>query len=368
MVAMKTKVSILWTALFALVLAALPSLANARDCERPFSDVYAATSASVVMVTAVAVDPFRILDRVQPHVGSGFVIEPGDLIVTNSHVVYGASVLIVRTQDETQLPAKLVGADPILDIAVLKIEKAPTNSPTPLRLGDSDLLRVGDQVMAVGNSLGLGQTATVGVVSGLNRVLPLTTLSYLRPLIQTDAAVNPGNSGGPLMNACGEVVGVTTLMLKEAQAAGFAVPARIVKEIVPQLVENGRVIRPWHGIYGRMIDPFLGMMLHLPPVQGFLVETVEPGSPAEKIGLKGGDVPIKIAAETFLLGGDIITKVDGTPLTSMKQVRAIVEGFKVGQSVTIDYIDPEKGITSATVVLPERPILPGDLRFGRGED
>jgi len=348
----------------ALLCAAVLPARAARDCEKPFADVFERTAASVVTVVAIAVDPFRIADRVQPRMGSGFVIEPGDLIVTNSHVVYGASVLIVQSKEGKQMPAKLAGADPILDLAVLKLQQ-PAGSPAPLPLGDSDALRVGDPVMAVGNAFGLGETATVGVVSGLNRVLPLSTMSYLLPFIQTDAAINPGNSGGPLLNACGEVVAVNTLMLKEAQGMGFAVPVRIVKQVVPELLANGRIVRPWHGIYGRMIDPFLAIILHLPPVQGFLVETVEPGSPAEKIGLKGGDLPVKIGAETFLLGGDIILSVDGTKLTSMKTVLSIVSGFKVGETVKIEYLDPEKGIQSAEVVLPERPILPGDIRFGR---
>jgi len=362
---MKLKVSGVLAALALLVAAAAPARA-ARDCEKPFADVFERTAASVVTVVAIAVDPFRIADRVQPRVGSGFVIEPGDLIVTNSHVVYGASVLLVQTKEDTKIPAKLAGADPILDLAVVKLQQRIAKA-TPLPLGDSDALRVGEPVMAVGNALGLGETATVGVVSGMNRVLPLSTMSYLRPFIQTDAAINPGNSGGPLLNACGEAVGVNTLTIKEAQGMGFAVPARLVKQIVPELIAHGRVIRPWHGIYGRMIDPFLAMVLHMPPVQGFLVETVEPGSPAEKIGLKGGDLPVKIGMETFLIGGNIILKVDGTALTDMKTVLSIVNGFKVGQTVKIEYLDPEKGHQTAEVVLPERPILPGDIRFGRDE-
>jgi S1-C subfamily serine protease len=343
------------------------SLAAARDCEKPFAAVFESTSGSIVTVAAIAVNPFRVYDRVQPRAGSGFVIEPGDQIVTNSHLVYGARVLFIETKDGKRLPAKLVGADPVLDLALLKLE--PGTPPLkPLPLGNSDELHVADQVMAVGNSMGLGETVSVGVVSGLNRILPLTTMSYLLPFIQTDASINPGNSGGPLLNTCGEAVGVTTLILKEAQGIGFAVPMRLVRQVVPELLAHGRVIRPWHGIYGRMIDPYLAAMLHMPPVQGFLVETVEPGSPAEKIGLKGGSLPVKIATETFLLGGDIITRVDDTPLTDTKTVRSIVNGFKVGQIVRIEYLDPEKGKVTAKVVLPERPVLPGDFRFALAEE
>jgi S1-C subfamily serine protease len=358
--------NLILSALLALCVAVeTPATAPARECDKPFADVFEAASPSVVMVTAVAVDPFRIRDRVQPRVGSGFVIEPGDLIVTNSHVVYGASTLIVQSSEGDEIPVHLAGADPVLDLAVLKVEEG--RHLRPLRLAGSDGLRVGDPVMAVGNSLGLGQTATVGVVSGLNRVLPFSTMSYLLPFIQTDAAINPGNSGGPLMNRCGEAVGVTTLMLRQARGAGFAVPARIVEQVVPELIEHGRIIRPWHGIYGRTIEPYLAMILRLPPIHGFLVETIEPGSPAEKIGLKGGVLPVNIAGETFLLGGDIITRVNGTALTDMATVLGVVNGFKVGQTVKIEFVRAGEGLMSAEVVLPERPVLPGDLRFGSGE-
>ncbi len=346
--------------------AALPEIAAARECEKPFSEVFEAASPSVVGVMAIAVDPFRVAGRVEPRLGSGFAWEAGDLVITNSHVVYGASVVVVQTKAGEQIPAKLAGADPILDVAVLKLQGEPSLKPLPLAAPDS--ARVGANVMAIGNALGLGQTATVGIVSGLDRVLPLSTMSYLLPFIQTDAAINPGNSGGPLLNACGEVIGITTGVLKMAQGMAFAVPVQLVKQIVPELLSQGRAIRPWHGIYGRIVDPMLAFMLHLPPVQGFLVETVEPGSPAEKIGLKGGDLPVTIGAETFLLGGDIITQVDGTPLTDMKTILSIVGAFKVGQTVRIEYLDPEKGTVTAETVLPERPVLPSDLRTGQDKN
>jgi S1-C subfamily serine protease len=337
------------------------STALAATCEKSFADVFEVVSPSVVMVTAITVDPYRLTNRIMPKLGSGFVIDPGDLIVTNSHVVYGASVLAVQSKDGEQISAKLVGADPILDLAVLRAQ-APTMNLHPLRLGDSDALRVGDEVMAVGNSMGLGQTATTGVVSGLNRVLPLSTMSYLQPFIQTDAAINPGNSGGPLVTRCGAAVGVNTMMLKEAQTTGFAVPANLLKQVIPELLEHGRVIRPWHGIYGRIVDPVLATILHLPAVSGFLIETVEPGSPAEKVGLKGGTLPVQIGMQKFLLGGDIVTEVNNTKLTNMKAVLAILNGFKVGQVVNLKYLRPGQGLKTVTATLVERPPLPGDLQ------
>ncbi len=333
--------------------------ADAAGCERPFADVFDAVSKSVVMVTAISVDPFKLHDRVQYRTGSGFVIEPGDLILTNSHVVYGASELHVRSIDGHSVPARLAGADPILDLAVLKMPRAFSALP-PLALGDSDATRIGEEVMAVGNSFGLGQTVTTGVVSGANRVLPITPMSYLLPFIQTDAAINPGSSGGPLVNRCGQAIGVNSAMLRIAENIGFAVPANVARRVIPELVEKGRVVRPWHGIYGRMVDLGLLMFFNVPLVQGFLVETVEPGSPAEKIGLRGGTVPVVIGAETFILGGDIITRVNGTAITDMRTVIELAGKLKVGDTLKIQYV--RDGETySVEAVLPERPILPGDL-------
>lgn len=334
--------------------------ALAAKCEKTFADVFEIVSPSVVMVTAITVNPYRLTNRVTPKLGTGFLIEPGDLIVTNSHVVYGASMLVVQSKDGEQISAKLVGADPVLDLAVIRV-LAPSAGLRPLRLGDSDALRVGDEVMAVGNSMGLGQTATSGVVSGLNRVLPLSTMSYLQPFIQTDAAINPGNSGGPLVTKCGEAVGVNTMMLKNAQTTGFAVPANLLKLVIPELLQHGRVVRPWHGIYGRIVNPILAALLQLPVAGGFLIETVEPGSPAEKVGLKGGTLPVQIGMQKFLIGGDIISEVDGTKLTDMKSVLAVLNSFKVGQTVNLKYFRPGQGFQTAQATLIERPVLPGDL-------
>jgi serine protease Do len=186
--------------------------------------------------------------------------------------------------------------------------------------------------MAIGNAMGLHEPATSGIVSGLNRVLPLSTMSYLEPFIQTDAAINPGNSGGPLVTKSGEVVGINTMMLRDAQTTGFAIPANLLKQVIPELVEHGKVMRPWHGLYGQMMDPILADLMKVPVAAGFLIEKVEPGCPVEKIGLRGGALPIQMGMQTLLLGVDVITEIDEKTPTDMREVLALVAGLKLDKS------------------------------------
>ncbi len=208
------------------------------------------------------------------------------------------------------MPAKLVGADPIFDLAVIQISKPKRGTLPTVKLGDSDKLRPGEEVIAIGNPLGLDQTVTRGIVSGLNRLLPETPLSLTEPLIQTDTAINPGNSGGPLLNRCGEVIGITTAIVPEAQNIGFAIPINLAKAIIPGLIKDGHVIRPWIGFHGQLIGAELRKLLQMPLVDGLLVEVVEPGSPADKLGVRGGEMELSIGGSSLLLGGDIVVSLN----------------------------------------------------------
>jgi S1-C subfamily serine protease len=180
------------------------------------------------------------------------------------------------------------------------------------------------------------------------------------PLIQTDAAINPGNSGGPLVNRCGEVVGLTSALLADAKNIGFAIPSNIVKQVLPQLVQQGRVMRPWLGVSGKVIGKEVQDLLKLPLVDGFLVETIEPGSPVAKAGLHEGELLIAISGEEFLFGGDIITAANGKELDDTEKFAQFVRALKVGDTVRLTlYHD---GTTRQVEFnLPERPILPGDV-------
>jgi S1-C subfamily serine protease len=330
----------------------------AAACDRPFAEVFREVAPSVVRVLSVAIDPFNLTERVQMGMGSGLVIDDDGHVVTNAHVIHDASEIVISVDAGDMREAKIVGLDPISDLAVVGLTDRSVRL-TKAKLGSTKTLEVGEEVLAVGHPLGLDKTVTQGIISGTGRVVPFSPMSWLTPLLQTDAAVSPGNSGGPLVNRCGEVIGINTLAGREGQNLNFAIPIDIVQDLVPQLVAQGRVIRPWHGIHGRLVPPVLMYTLGFGP--GFMVETVEPGSPAEEIGLRGGRLPVAIGADEFLLGGDVITQVNGEALTDMDTVIRIVKAFKVGDTVKLEY--RRDGMAqSAEVVLPERPMLPGDVQ------
>ncbi|MBI2881429.1 MAG: trypsin-like peptidase domain-containing protein [Candidatus Tectomicrobia bacterium] len=343
--------------------AATPDARAKTGCSAPLPDLYEKVSPAVVFISAVSIDPFRVKDRIHTSIGSGFIISKEGLVLTNSHVVFGRQAITVTLDDGTRVSANLLGADPILDLAVLRIA-APGKKLPVLTLGDSKGVRTGEEVIAIGNPFGLEQTLTRGIVSGVNRILPESVHSMMLPLIQTDASINPGNSGGPLLNRCGEVIGINTAVLTEAQNIGFAVPVNVAKQVLPQLLKKGRVVRPWFGASGKWIEKDVRKLLNWPLVDGFLVETIEPGSPAEAAGVRGGRVPITIEGEEFLLGGDIITAADGQPLNSPEKVEKFVQSLKVGATVRLTLFREGK-TRKVEIRLPERPLLPGDAPSDR---
>ncbi len=334
--------------------------ANARaGCTESIPDLFKRVSPAVVFISAIRINPFKLKDRVETGIGTGFIISKDGLVLTNSHVVFGRQAIMVLMDNGQKAPAQMVGADPILDLAVLRIP-VPSKGLPVLRLGDSKKIRIGEEVVAVGNPLGLEQTLTRGVVSGVNRILPDSPMSLSLPFIQTDAAINPGNSGGPLLNRCGEAIGINTAGFLGAQNIGFAVPSHIAKKVVPQLVKDGRIIRPWLGVSGKLIGEEFRSFLNFPLVDGYLVETVEPGSPAQKLEVRGGVLPIQIAGEEVLLGGDIITVANGLPIAKPKNFKKFIQSLKVGDMVRLTLHRAGK-TRKIEFRLPERPILPGDL-------
>jgi serine protease Do len=331
----------------------------AHECKEPIPSIFQRVSPGVVLVSAVTIDPFKVTGRFSSMVGSGFIISSSGTILTNSHLVYGAQTITVGIGGQTK-PAVLIGADPILDLAALKIS-VPSGGLSVLKLGDSDTLQIGQEIIAIGNPLGLEQTLVHGLVSGINRILPVAPMSMMLPMIQADAAINPGHSGGPLLNRCGEVVGVTTSMMSGAENIGFAIPINVAKQVMDQLIRDGRVIRPWLGVRGRLIRAKrLKAIFNLPLVDGFLVETVDPASPAEAAGIQGGELPIVVSGEEYLFGGDIITMGNGSALDDERRFDDFVRSLKVGDSVRLT-LHREGKQMEVTFSLPERPVLPGDI-------
>ncbi len=355
---------VLGVAMVAAMLAAVPP-ARAADqpagaaCQEAIPDLYDRVSPAVVSITARSINPYQPTERVTHVVGSGVIIDPKGLILTNAHVVFGRQAIVVTLDDGTNLPGQLVGADPIFDIALVRIP-APTSGTLPTATpGDSDHLRVGEEVLAIGNPLGLDQTLTRGIVSGINRILPNTALSLMEPLIQTDAPINPGNSGGPLVNRCGEIVGITTAILPEAQNIGFAIPINLVKSMLPELLRNGRIIRPWLGFQAQLVGRPLREILRLPLVDGLMVEVVDPGGPAEKAGIHGGEAEVMIGDHTFLVGGDIVTGINEIRVNAPDNLVQAMQGLKVGMIVRLT-VFRDGTYREVSYELPERPLLPAD--------
>jgi serine protease Do len=284
-------------------------------------------SKSVVNIASVRMMQDQLF-RVFPvqGVGSGIIIDDRGHILTNNHVIDGTDRLRVTLEDSKQVGAKVVGTDEETDLAVLRAEPLEINSKDavkfqPVNLGNSEELKVGQIVMAVGNPFGLtgGPTVTAGIISSLNRNVQFE--NGILELVQTDAAINPGNSGGPLINTKGEVVAINTAKIPYGQGIGFAVPINTVKSILNDLIENGRVTRPWLGISTVKLNPRIASYYRLPLVHGALIVNVEPYSPADNAGLRRGD---------------IIEEIDGNKIESPSQISSYIRKKKmVNDRVTV---------------------------------
>jgi serine protease Do len=333
----------------------IATAAAAQPCAEPLAAVFERISPAVVSIQAMKINKAKPQRRFETIVGSGVIIDKDGQILTNAHVVDGAASLTVTLDSGNKTPARILGLDPVLDLALLRVD---TTAPLPAaRLGDSTAVKVGEEVVAIGNPIGLDQTMTRGIVSGLNRLLPGVSDE---PMIQTDAPINPGNSGGPLVDRCGGVVGINTLISEDAQSIGFAVPINAAKAILRDLRELGRVVRPWLGMQGRAVDNKLGGVVRLPVTPGYLVEVVYDGSPADRAGVRGGNLSVVVQGEEYLLGGDILTAVNGTSIRSHSDYVARVKTLRVGQRVKITVVR-EGQPREMTLTVAERPRLPSDL-------
>lgn len=297
----------------------------AEDLQRRVIEVYEKTIGSVVGVSTVRVVDLLFAQAPVRGWGSGVLVDERGLVVTNSHVVEGFERITVSFHGGESAHAELVAADPQVDIAFLEVENPGYR---PVRLGDSDRLRVGQFVVAIGNPFGQllgGPSVTFGVISGLGRTLHVEGRIY-ENLIQTDAAVNPGNSGGPLMNLDGEMVGLTTAMIPFAQGIGFAIPVNEVKYALEQVRRYGRIRRPWIGVYGLDVNPAVAAQLGLPVQRGVLVVKVVPGGPAHSSGLRPGAVVLAVNGEPVSSVADLVSALRRAGVGSTVELSVFYRG------------------------------------------
>ncbi|MBI1248380.1 trypsin-like serine protease [bacterium] len=309
--------------------------------------VYEKGNRGVVHITtrSVQIDNILQMERPAEGSGSGSVLDKQGLILTNYHVIEGAREIRVTLFNSESYPAALVGQDPVNDIAILKID-APAETLHPVQLGDSSRLRVGQKVYAIGNPFGLERTMTIGIISSLNRVLPSRSGRTMKSIIQIDAALNRGNSGGPLFDSNGRLIGMNTAIASrtgENTGVGFAIPVASIDRVVPQLVKNGRVLRP-----------DIGITRVYQTEQGLVVAAVSPGGPAEKAGIKG----FRLVREQIQRGpfvyeqtrldradADTIVGIEGAVIQTADDLLSIVENKKPGQKVTLVVVRQGQQVT-----------------------
>jgi len=293
-------------------------------------------------------NPHRIPE--QQGVGSGFVISSDGYILTNNHVINDATQIKIKLSDGKEYDAKVVGRDPKTDLALLKAERA--SNLRPLQLGDSDSLKVGNWVVAIGSPFGLEQTVTAGIVSAKGRVIGSGPYDNF---IQTDASINPGNSGGPLLNTEGRVVGINTAIFSQSGGnvgIGFAIPVNMAKEIVPQLEENGHVTRGWLGVGIQKITPELAKSFGLKDEKGALVSQVVKGGPADKAGIETGDVIVEFDGKKVSDMNDLPRVVASTPVGKTVAVKVLRGGNWVDREVKIAEMEQKEEVANVSTRKP----------------
>jgi S1-C subfamily serine protease len=330
------------------------------------NEIYRQDAPGVVFIQATqgasqsqGLDPFGAPQGGGVATGSGFVIDDAGRIITNAHVVDGSSDIQVKFGDSSEsYDAKLIGEDQSTDVAVIQVD-APADVLHPLPLGDSSQVQVGDQVVAIGNPFGLDRTATAGIVSAVQREIDAPNGFTIENAIQTDAPINPGNSGGPLIDAAGRVIGINSQIESGGATQGnvgigFAVPINTAKEVSQQLVADGEVQHAFLGISGTDLNSEIADVLNLDADAGAMVQSVVPGSPADKAGIQAGDATVTVAGQRIKAGGDVIVAADGEPIASMSDVISAVDSKQPGDDLQLTVLRGGQQ-HDVTVELGERP-------------
>jgi S1-C subfamily serine protease len=335
------------------------------ELEERIISVYEAASPAVVNITNRSYVTYRFMGTVpEEGSGSGFLYDTEGHVVTNYHVIEGADELLVTLATGQVYEAEVVGSDPTNDLAVLHID-AVEDLPEPLVIGDSDALRVGQFVLAIGNPFGIGQTLTTGVISALGRVIESPEDNrFIGEAIQTDAAINPGNSGGPMLDLRGRVIGVNSQIIStggDSAGVGFAVSASTVRRVVPQLIDRGYYAHPWLGADMLPLTPSVAKVLRdagadISMDMGLLVLQTTAGGPADEAGIRGGNSRLRLGRYYLLLGGDIITAVNGVATDDLQALTVYLETqTEIGEVVDVTYL--RDGVEhSAQITLGEQPM------------
>lgn len=308
--------------------------------ERRIIAVYQRVAPSVVSITTQVLQRGFFFAVPEEGAGSGFVLDTSGHILTNYHVIEGAREIEVSLSDEYVLPATVVGMDVRNDIAVIKVE-APAESLVPVELGVSNNLQVGQRAIAIGNPFGqFGRTLTTGVISALDRTIEGSDGRTITGIIQTDAAINRGNSGGPLLDSSGRVIGINTAIFSPtgtSAGVGFSVPVDTIKRLLPDLLTIGRYRHPWLGVrYAYEIKPGLARLLELPVNQGLLIVQLHANSPLDNAGIQGAQRESIISNQRVYIGGDIMVAIDGVAVTTLDGMETFLEDhYTVGDTVTV---------------------------------
>lgn len=339
----------------------MPEQQMVTDNERVYAEIYNRVSPSVVAINVVARRPtFSGFNEFAEGTGTGFVIDTQGHIVTNYHVVDGATRIEVNFFNGRIVRGEVVGLDPDSDLAVLQVHDIPAEELIPVTLGDSNSLFVGQEVVAIGSPFNQDWTMTTGIISALNRSIQGLTQFSIGSVIQTDAAINPGNSGGPLLNLHGEVIGVNTQIISQTRSntgVGFAIPSNLVQRVATQLINNGRVDYSYLGIGGDGVNLYLIDALGLPNnTRGVVVTGVQPGSPAAVAGLQNPSRPVNVDGVAVPSQVDIITAIDGTPVNGMPELVSYLASNTVpGQTVNLTVLRNGRQELTLPVTLGSRP-------------
>jgi S1-C subfamily serine protease len=320
-------------------------------------EIYRRAAPGVVQVTATqvvstpSVDPFFGFplpqNERQQALGSGWVYDKAGHIITNYHVIEGARSVDVSFSNNESMKARVVGTDPSTDIAVLQVN-APSRALTPLPRGNSDAVHVGDSVVAIGNPFGLERTVTAGIVSALQRIIQAPNRYSIDHVIQTDAALNKGNSGGPLLDANGNVIGVNSQIQSENGGnvgVGFAVPINTVTTVAAQIIKSGHAEHAFLGIRVQPVTPDVARLFRLRSSHGLLVASVQAGSGAARAGLRAGTHEVTDAGVTYPLGGDLIVGAEGMQISTFDQFRDVISSKQPGDKLELEIWRGDKHLT-----------------------